>query len=345
MNENQKNKAPSVGKIVSLVKELMEIQAKNAILTTKIFAREGKEQIQDKTSKMKETMLEQAKKYGKKAEELAQNYNNTEQNKESIVASYQSSLADLQKKYEERLQDAVKEKERWQEREQRTILKQQEMMEEHHSVLENQEYKDYKIEEAGKIAEIRLELEKGNLDGVTAKTEQLKKMKKESPFGQMEQALKEIDEKRQKIQDILVACDQEIKNCEKERDQNIEQLTIDQNKQLAMVPKQNVWQRMVGKLWNKLNGVGKFKQQVIDQLSQKVDSMKQETIPAMQEKMNQQKQKFMTKMKNAKEELYDRSLETKETLLQRAESKLKDSIEKGKEKQEKSSEKWKNLER
>lgn len=329
-NTQNTNDQHSVGNLLKLIKELADIQASNAIITARIFAREGKEQIADKTNQMKNKVMEQAKSYGKKAEDLANTYTNNKEEKGNILQEYQESLEDIQEEYEARMDSIVEEKVKWQDEEQATMLKEKELKEDRKQIKKTPEYAEQVKQEKALTKEIKQALDEGDLNTVATKNEELKKLKEQNPLLKCDKEIEEVQQSRQEILDVINMCDKEIEECREDRDNSIDEVTADRDNKLAVMKKQNVFQKMAGAILNKMNGVKRFKDNIVAKVEKKIENIRTETIPAIKETVSSKKQQFAENMQEKKTAILDKGRETKEQLMQKAENKLRASIEKGK---------------
>lgn len=124
--ENQ-NEQISAKELLALIKELAQIQAYNAMISAQIFAREGKNQINDKANDMKDKIMQQAVIFGQKAKKVEETYSLNKENKSNILQEYKESLLEIQEQYEIRNQAILRERTDWQNEEQATMLKEHEL--------------------------------------------------------------------------------------------------------------------------------------------------------------------------------------------------------------------------
>ncbi len=120
-----KKEIESTRRILSLIKQLSEIQISKAIVTTKIFATQ---QIPMATEKMKNTIREKAKPYGKKAEAIAEEYMNNKQENKNVIQQYKESLEAIEKEYQERVGFVITNRRKFEEAEQESAAKEKNLL-------------------------------------------------------------------------------------------------------------------------------------------------------------------------------------------------------------------------
>lgn len=322
------------------MKELAVIRAQNALLIAKIFAREGKSKVADKATEMKDQVVEKAKIYGKKAQDMAENYNSNKAEKGNILQEYQEVLAEIEREYEDRMDAILEERSEWEEEEEITMLQEMDMRDNRKQIQKSPEYLQQMKQEKALKKEIKQALEQGDLDTVTAKNEELKALTEQNPLLKCDKEIAEIQQRREKIQQVIDMCNEEIEKCEEDRDHSIEEVTEDRDNQLAVV-KSNVFQKVAGFIINKVIGLNRFKNKVVDKIKETVKYIKTEKLPPIKKFISGKKEQFLETMRNKKEQLLingretlEKKREKKEQLMQKAEDKLRDSVEKGREKKD-----------
>ena len=296
MEEQKNNQEQNHKKLLELLAELTEVQATNAAITAKIFAREGKEQIEGKAEEMAKLMQEQAKMYGKKAQELAEQYSANSDQKENIIQEYKQALFEISAEYEKRMKVMMVEKQELQAEEQQTYADEKALKLESKEIKKSPEYSKHIEEEKMLESAIRKALSKGELDVVTQKTEELKSLRAKNPLAKNESKIAEVQTRRKEIASLLEECEKSIEACKNERFEKIEEVTADKNNQLALMPKQNVVQKIFGNLFNRLNGFNKFKNNVIANIADKIETIKTEQLPAIKNSIQEKNEQFLETM-------------------------------------------------
>ena len=304
---------------------MTEVQATNAAITAKIFAREGKEQIEGKAEEMAKLMQEQAKMYGKKAQELAEQYSANSDQKENIIQEYKQALFEISAEYEKRMKVMMVEKQELQAEEQQTYADEKALKLESKEIKKSPEYSKHIEEEKMLESAIRKALSKGELDVVTQKTEELKSLRAKNPLAKNESKIAEVQTRRKEIASLLEECEKSIEACKNERFEKIEEVTADKNNQLALMPKQNVVQKIFGNLFNRLNGFNKFKNNVIANIADKIETIKTEQLPAIKNSIQEKNEQFLETMQNKREQIKQKALETRDTVVETAKG-VKDTV-------------------
>lgn len=310
MNDNPKFK--------DLLKQLAEIQAANAKVNWQIFVKEGKEQVQEKVQSVKDEILEQAKIYGQKIEKIEQQYSINKEEEGSIIEQYRKVLSDINKEYGEQLKNIIAEKQEWQTEEQEAMVNQKKLQNERKEKEKSPEYKQYKEEEKKLIKEAKAALEGKDPEIISKKTEELKNLRARNPLNKYDKKIDNIIQDRKDIQQIIEECDKKIENCKENRAKGIEQVTRDKDNKLSVMKKQNIIQKMLGSIFNKVNGTKKFKDEVIGRISDKIEKIKNEDIPRIKTSVYNESVQFSERMQDIKEKMKGRTLDVKEKVVKNA---------------------------
>lgn len=310
MNDNPKFK--------DLLKQLAEIQAANAKVNWQIFVKEGKEQVQEKVQSAKDEILEQAKIYGQKIEKIEQQYSINKEEEGSIIEQYRKVLSDINKEYGEQLKNIIAEKQEWQTEEQEAMVNQKKLQNERKEKEKSPEYKQYKEEEKKLIKEAKAALEGKDPEIISKKTEELKNLRARNPLNKYDKKIDNIIQDRKDIQQIIEECDKKIENCKENRAKDIEQVTRDKDNKLSVMKKQNIIQKMLGSIFNKVNGTKKFKDAVIGRISDKIEKIKNEDIPRIKTSVYNESVQFSERMQDIKEKMKGRTLDVKEKVVKNA---------------------------
>lgn len=329
--QNQ-NEQISAKELLALMKELAQIQIYNTMISAQIFAREGKTQIIDKVNDMKGKIMQQAEVFGQKAEKVEETYSLNKETKSNILQEYKESLVEIQEQYEIRNQAILQERTDWQNEEQATMLKEHELKQNRKEIKKSPQYAEQMKQEKALTKEIKKALDKGDLDTVAVKNEELKRLKAKNPLTRCEQEIKRVQQERQEIQRVIIQCETELENCAEDRNNSIEEATQNKDNQLMEMKKQNIFQKMIGFAMNKINGAKKFKDNVIKKVTEKVGYIKNEKFPKIKQDTAEKISSFKEGMREKKEQILDKGRETKEQLMQKAEARLKEAIEQSKEK-------------
>lgn len=326
-NDNTQNDQITTKELLALIKELAYIQMCNTMISAQIFAREGKEQIADKVNGMKDKIMEQAEVFGQKAKKVEETYNLNKESKNNILQEYRESLGLIEEQYELRSEAVLEERSDWQDEEQATMLKESELKQDRKQIKKSPQYIEQVKEEKALAKEIKKALDEGDLDTVTVKNEELKRLKAKNPLTKCDQEIEKIQHQREQIQKMISLCEQELESCENDRYNSIEQVTQDKDNKLMEMKKQNIFQKIAGAVMNKINGAKRFKDNVIKKVAEKIGYIKNEKYPEIKRSTSEKISSFKENMSERKNQILDKGRETKEQLMQRAAAKLRESIE------------------
>ncbi len=356
-----KKEIESTRRILSLIKQLSEIQISKAIVTTKIFATQ---QIPMATEKMKNTIREKAKPYGKKAEAIAEEYMNNKQENKNVIQQYKESLEAIEKEYQERVGFVITNRRKFEEAEQESAAKEKNLRQDRQKIAASTEYTRHLQEEEEALKKLDEALRQNDMDVILARKDEYEALKQQNPITRCSQAIRDERERRQKIQDVLTMCDEVIVKCEEDRTNTINEATSDKNNKLAVIEKQPIMKRIVGNIFYRINGAKKFTKDVIERVQETNYHINDEVLPAMQERMSEGIDKAidtinekgrplvergMDKAKEVGRKAWDKTKETgiqfaqnrkedweyikeaKEQMMQKLEANLLEAIESGKE--------------
>lgn len=321
MEENQEQNDSK--EYLEMVKRLDEIQKQLKILEDKLFQKEGKLQIGQKVTNMKDKIMKQAAVLGQKVEKIQEIYKLNKDTKDNILQQYKDSLGEIDNHYGNLYQAILRQKAKNQEQEQVTMLKEHQLKKSRRKIKKSTEYAKHRQQEKALANEIKKALDKGDLDTVTVKNEELKHLKSKNPLALCDKEIEKTKQQRLYIQQLINRCDQELEDAKIERESSIEQAIQDKDNQLATVKKQSLFKRVVGAIKNKINGAKMFRDNVIGKLAEKMGYIKQETIPQV-ERVTSEKVAYIDEYhtKN-RQKVVGRDSETREELIQIEENESK----------------------
>lgn len=323
-NDNTQNDQVTTKELLALIKELAYIQMCNTMISAQIFARAGKDQIDDKVNGMKDKIMKQAEVFGQKAKKVEETYNLNKESKNNILQEYRESLELIEEQYEIRSQAILQERSDCQDEEQATMLKENELKQNRKQIKKSPQYIEQVREEKALAKEIKKALDEGDLDTVTVKNEELKRLKAKNPLMKCDQEIEKIQQQREQIQEMISQCEQELENCEEDRYNSIEQVTQDKDNKLMEMKKQNIFQKIAGAVMNKISGAKRFKDNVIQKLAQKVRNIYNEKYPEISRDTSEKINSFRESMGKGKDKTLDKGRETKEQLMQKVIAKLRE---------------------
>lgn len=330
MEENQRQNGSSnmPQEYLEIVKRMDEIQKQLKILEDKIFQKEGKAQIGQKVTNMKNKIMQQGAVLGQKAKKIEEIYKLNKETKDNILQQYKDSLAEIDNHYRRVYQAILRQKAKNEEQEQVTILKEHQLKNNRKKIKKSPQYAEHIKQEKALAKEIKKALDKGDLDTVAVKNEELKQLKSKNPLALCDKEIETTQKQRLYIQQLINRCDQELEDAKIERENCIEQAIQDKDNQLVTVKKQGLFQRVVGAIKNKISGAKMFRDKVIGKLAEKMGYIKQETIPQI-ERVTSEKVKYIDEYhtKN-RQKIVGKNPETREELMEKAENELKADQEK-----------------
>lgn len=132
------------------------------------------------------------------------------------------------------------------------------------------------------------------------------------------------EEELKEVRALIEECKTEYKNVIKEREETIEKETADKDNKLAVIPKQNLFQKAIGAIFNKFNGTKKFMKSTITPLKEKITNLKEEKIPQIKEEVANKKnyltKNFKNKISNIKNNIIGKTVKAKDAVKDKAET-------------------------
>lgn len=145
-----------------------------------------------------------------------------------------------------------------------------------------QEFLEYKKNLPKRIktleTSINMSINRGEFDEVQSKITKLKKLKNEEALARKDN---QLDKKRADIRDcsdIIKELDEKIKLCERDFQKEVDTFEQDKEQALTKVKKQNVFQKFLGSVYNKIGGKKRFNNNVIKPIKDKVNKFKEDVL-------------------------------------------------------------------
>ncbi len=321
--KESKEEQASKREFISLMKELDKVSKELGFTMQIKFEKEGKHLITDKVKEMADNVKQQAKNLGQKIERVEEIYKLNKDTKDNILQQYKDNLSEIDSYYEKVYQAVLRQKAKNQDQEEATILEEYELKQNRKKIKKSPQYAEQMKQEKALAKEIKKALDKGDLDTVAVKNEELKRLKSKNPLMLCDKEIERTQRQRFFIQQLISQCDQELENAKIERKTRIQQATQDKDNQLVTVKKQGLFKKMVGAIRNKISGAKMFKDNVIGKIAEKMGYIKQETIPQV-ERVTTEKVIYMDEYNaNKRREIVGEKPETREELMEKAESELK----------------------
>lgn len=93
---------------------------------------------------------------------------------------------------------------------------------------------------------------------------------------------KDLEKQRQSIQELIQACDEEYKKIVAERTAKINEAINSKDNQLIDLPKQNIFSKFIGSIFNKFNGIKKFRQTILQRETKNNERIAEEILPKLE---------------------------------------------------------------
>lgn len=256
------------------------------------FLVEGKNLICKKVKEVRDKIEDQTKIHAQK-KERAQEINEERNN---VLEKFEASLQEIQKQYQERYEEILKQRSILENQEQGTLISEYKIKQERKELKKTPKCVELLKQEKELEKQIKVALAKGDLELVEQKNNELKDLKKENPLIPLEQEIKELQNRRHRIKQLLKECDQEILNCEIDRIDRIDEATELKDNKLKTLKKKNIFQKIAGILLNKRNKGNQYQDNVIKDVEERVEYINKESIPQVMQSTEAEVKAFEQKM-------------------------------------------------
>ncbi len=270
MDEQNKDTEEQI-KFTQLLKELADTQVTLAKINAQLAIRESKDQIETIVDSKSKELIEQAKKFGTKLEKIEQEYANQNADREGIVEEFEKRLAEASEEYDKILQDIMEKKAQFELDENGILLEQK-----RNNVKMAAENKEFAKAKQRLEKEIVQALKSGDMPTLQQKTEELKSHIENNP-------------------QAIESCKNEYEQIMAERKKMLEEISSNKNKQLMTIPKQNIFAKALGNIFNKFNGTKKFVKGVIEPLKTQIGQIRNEEIPKIKSEIDSKRKTFLDK--------------------------------------------------
>ncbi len=280
---------------LQLLKDLAKTQAQLAKINAQLVIKEGHDKINGVIDSTKAELEKQAKKFGANLEKAEKDYRNNNASKKGILEEYREALKDIKDSYENLMKDALDEKSKLEAAEQKIMAKQKQKQ-----IEIKKARKEFAEKEKALKAEIHEATQKGDLKNAKQKIEELEQLKSNSKINLLETQNKMLQNKRENYRKLIEKVDEDYEKYIKDMKDEIDKANEDKNDKLSIIPKQNLFQKIMGSMFSKINGTKKFTQTVIGSLQSKITTLKEEKIPQIKKKIYQGREDFSNKIQNEK---------------------------------------------
>ncbi len=273
---------------LSLLKELIEVQANIAKVDAQIAIRRGQEQIKAKIDSTREQLEAQAKRFGTNLKSAEAQYSKNNGEKKTILEQFEARLDEISEIYDPQLQEILEQKSELEAEEQSIMAEQKEV-----KIDKKYAKKDYQKRETELKSEIKSAIDSGDLDLAQEKMEELKDYSVNNDYSALKTYNVELIARRSELRKMIEKCEQEYEALMSERDSEINNALDTRDTSLALIPKQNFFQRMVGSVLNRFNGSKKFIKSYMDPLQAKITDLRDNKLPQIKEGVAQRKEDFV----------------------------------------------------
>ena len=293
--EEQKNDLDEQIKFSQLLKELAETQATLAKIDAQIAIKEGKDQVKSTVESTKTTLETQAKKFGANLKKVEEDYRNGNEDKKGILEEYESLLEEVNGNYHTLMQDVLEKKAQLEVEEQENMMGQKK-----NKIDTRNAEKEFSKQEKLLKAEIIKATKEKRLEDAQQRIAELQDLTENNPVNSMKTVNEELQTRRTEIRGLIEECEKQYEKLMEERKKEIDGLTEDKNNKLAKIPKQNIFQKTIGSIFNKFNGTKKFMKTAVEPLKAKITEIKEEDIPRLKQEIGGKRQQLSDKIQGAR---------------------------------------------
>lgn len=291
--EEEKNDLEEQIKFSQLLKELTETQVTLAKIEAQLAIREGKNQVKEAIASAKENLEIQAKRFGANLKKIEEDYRNGNEDRKEILEEYESSLEEINDTYYDLMQDILEKKAQLEVDEQETMMGQKQ-----NKIDTRKEQKNLQKQKRTLKAEIIRATKEGRLDDAQQKMTELQELTANNSVNSMKAFNEELQTRRDELRMMIEDYEQQYETLMAARASEINYLTEDQNNKLAKIPKQNLFQKAMGKILDKFDGTKKFMQTAIEPLKAKITEIEENYMPKLKQEMSNKRQEFSDKIQN-----------------------------------------------
>lgn len=260
--------------IIDNLKELSEIQTQLALISVVKFERNTKSLINHKMRQLEEYVNKQAKRYHQNSDKAT-----------NIRQEYKEQLDKIKAEYEERTNYLINSKCDFEEIEMKEIT---------NSLVLKQKVKEVKntkneIDTMKMIKIVKKQLnvaiQKGDKQDIEKQMSELDYYVKQSKVIQYKEEIKEAKGNIKLARQYIKDTKKDIKECKIECCNNIEEADKEKEKSLIVIKKQNVFQKMIAVVYDRVNGGKKFTKTVVEPIKANIDYLKLEKIPNLKSEL------------------------------------------------------------
>ena len=283
---------------LDLLRQLVEIQSSIAKVEAQIAIRDGKEHIKAKIDSTKGQLEESAKRFGTNLKKIENQYSKNNSEKKSILQQYETCLEMIDEMYDQPLQSILEEKSELESEEQF-------IMSEQKNVKINRKYvkMEYQKKEAELKSEVKNALDSGDLELAQSKMDELKDYSVNNDYTFLKSYNVELQTRRTELRTLIEQCEKQYEALINEKNSAIDNAIDSKDNYLALIEKQNLFQRFVGSVLNRFNGGKRFIKNCMDPLQVKVVDLRDKKIPQIKETVTQKKEDFFNTIIESKSKI------------------------------------------
>ena len=335
-------------KLLALLKELTSLQIKEMQVGAASFVKKTGRTISESVEELKKYLEEQSKIYKQSRTDI-----------DEVVERYKGDLADARKLYKDEKTHLIEEKSEW---EDSLTESRAEYAEKKQEFLGMAGYKDFSkmrqeiasLEKQGKKQEafrkreefakykeglatkekalqikMQLAVQQGDTISIKEMADELGRIQEQRALAERDTELATIRSKMGMHKREIANLEKQIENCETNFKTEVENLTDARGKAIAKVDKQNMFQKLMVKMFGSAK---KFDQNVMKPLKQNIETFSTVTLPArkieMQDRRAKRKREFIEKAGQVKETAIEKAGKAKETVVEKVGQVKETAIEK-----------------
>ena len=283
---------------LKLMQELAKNQALLAKIDAQIAIKTGHEQIKKAIDLTRENIERKAKEFGVNLRKIEEEYKKGKADKKELIEEYKDELFEINKKYQDLLEVVLNIKDDFEIREAGILHK----LKETKIDISRAEKKFEKEKKILKTKSLEF-LEKDNYSKAFKSVKKLEKLLTENPVDELKIRHRRLIELRKEVRKEIKECDKEYRELKEKRKEEIKRLTEVKNNYIAELPKQNVFQKIIGSLFSKVNGTKKFMRTTFEPLKAKIEEIKDEEIPRIINDISEKRNDFLKRVNDSKEKM------------------------------------------
>ena len=320
MNEEEKRIEEQKG-FIQLVKELAETQTILAKVNAQLAIREGQDQIKETIDETRKNLEEKAKAFGVSLKQMEEQYKTSREDKKGIMDKYKEVLEEMNQEYDKAFLDIMESISKLQTEEQAVMLEQKENKTKIKDAETDFDKSSKKLKEEAISA-----TKDGNLELAKQKIDELSELNKNHEVNKLKENDEKLQTQREEIRKLIEESEAEFEKIKAEKEEQINNLTQHKDTQLAMVPKQNIFQKMIAVMFSKFNGSKKFMKSAMEPLNAKIETLEKEELPKIKKAVEEKRKEFAQKIQDGEKKMVE-VINEKVEQFRGKKSQLKEQIE------------------